>query len=289
MMDWNTAVAEYLGTLTAGTRRQYELSLKAFDLWYELQYHEIPDPALLTKEELRDWQKALLEKKNEDDKEGKKHKASTVNQRIAAIKGLSRHCGRMLEIKGIKRVEKPIEPLNGRELGRLFAVAEGDSWQDARDVALLSLMARAGLRVAEVCALNQEDIRINARSGEVLIRRGKGEKERPVALGLECRKDLTAYLNNRPDWPTDKLFFSKTGKDLATRDVERLVEKLVRLAGIERPITPHTLRHTFATRFLRDGGDLATLQKLMGHENIVTTSRYLHPDADRVQEMVERL
>ncbi len=195
----------------------------------------------------------------------------------------------MLEIKGIKRVEKPIEPLNGRELGRLFAVAEGDSWQDARDVALLSLMARAGLRVAEVCALNQEDIKINARSGEVLIRRGKGEKERPVALGLECRKDLTAYLSKRPDWPPDKLFFSKTGKDFATRDVERLVDKLVRLAGIERPITPHTLRHTFATRFLRDGGDLATLQKLMGHENIVTTSRYLHPDAERVQEMVERL
>jgi hypothetical protein len=62
-MDWNMAVTEYLGTLTVGTRRQYELSLKAFALWYEQQYHAIPDPALLTKEELRDWQKALLEKK----------------------------------------------------------------------------------------------------------------------------------------------------------------------------------------------------------------------------------
>ncbi len=73
------------------------------------------------------------------------------------------------------------------------------------------------------------------------------------------------------------------------RDVQRLVAKFARLAGITRKVTPHTLRHTFATRFLRRGSDLATLQLLLGHANLATTTRYLHPDAARVQEMVEEL
>ena len=88
---------------------------------------------------------------------------------------------------------------------------------------------------------------------------------------------------------TARLFFSKTGNPLDTRDVQRLVAKFARLAGITRKVTPHTLRHTFATRFLRRGGDLATLQLLLGHANLATTARYLHPDAARVQEMVEGL
>jgi len=71
--------------------------------------------------------------------------------------------------------------------------------------------------------------------------------------------------------------------------VQRLVAKFARLAGITRKVTPHMLRHTFATRFLRQGGDLATLQLLLGHANLATTARYLHPDAARVQEMVEGL
>ncbi|MEA3396981.1 MAG: tyrosine-type recombinase/integrase, partial [Chloroflexota bacterium] len=91
------------------------------------------------------------------------------------------------------------------------------------------------------------------------------------------------------DWPTEQLFFSRTGKLLDTRDVQRLVEKLARLAGIAHQVTPHTLRHTFATRFLRQGGDLATLQALLGHANLVTTARYLHPDKAQVQAMVEEM
>jgi site-specific recombinase XerD len=123
----------------------------------------------------------------------------------------------------------------------------------------------------------------------VLVRQGKGQKDRRIALPAQARKELQAYLDVRPQWPTDRLCFSHSGQPLQTRDVERLVEKLARLAGIESKVTPHTLRHTFATRFLRDGGDLATLQSLLGHANLTTTARYLHPDAERVQEMVEGL
>jgi len=146
-----------------------------------------------------------------------------------------------------------------------------------------------GLRVSEVCALAVGDVMLNGRSGSALVRKGKGVKERQVALSKQARKALQVYLEVRPDWPTEQLFFSRTGKPLDTRAVQRLVEKLARLAGIAHQVTPHTLRHTFATRFLRKGGDLATLQALLGHANLVTTARYLHPDAAQVQAMVEEM
>ena len=182
-------------------------------------------------------------------------------------------------------------------MGRLFAVAEGERWLDKRNTALLSLLARAGLRVSEVCTLAVGDVTLNGRSGAALVRKGKGVKERQVALSKQARQALQIYLEVRPDWPTEQFFFSRTGKRLDTRAVQRLVEKLARLAGIAHQVTPHTLRHTFATRFLRKGGDpsadfrtgLATLQMLMGHANLVTTARYLHPDKAQVQAMVEEM
>lgn len=291
-MDWQTQTEAFLRTLTAGTRRQYALALQDFAEWYKQTYAAEPEPTLLTVEELREWQSHLTK--------ARELKAATVNQRLSAVKALARRCGRTLDIKGVRRVEQPIEPLNGRELGRLLAAAEnqrsteespdaGSDWLARRDVAMLSLMARAGLRVSELVALTMDDLTLNERAGSALVRQGKGAKERAVALALQARKDLQAYLAVRPGWTTTRLFFSRTGKPLATRDVERLVEKFARLAGITRKVTPHMLRHTFATRFLRQGGDLATLQQLLGHTNLVTTARYLHPDAARVQEMVERL
>ena len=291
-MNWDAHTAAFLKTLTAGTRRQYTLALQDFAAWYQQTYAAAPDPVLLTAEELREWRAHLTG--------ARKLQAATVNQRLAAVKALARHCGRSLAVPNVKRVAQPVEPLNGRELGRLFAVAEGTlaaaddpdaggDWLARRDVAILSLLARGGLRVSEVVALHLGDVTLNERSGAALVRQGKGLKERAVALALQARKDLRAYLDVRPDWPTSRLFFSRTGQPLNTRDVERLVEKFTRLAGISRKVTPHTLRHTFATRFLRQGGDLATLQMLLGHANLATTARYLHPDAAQVQGMVEDL
>ena len=255
-----------------------------FAAWYVQTYGEQPDPTLLTDEETREWRAHLSAVRN--------LKASAVNLRLSALKGLARFCGRQLQVKGVRQVQSPIDPLTGRELGRLLAVIEGDEdgrWLDKRNVALIAVIARAGLRVGEVVALDLNDVELNARSGWALIRRGKGLKERRVPLALEARKALAAYLEARPEWAKRALFVSKTGRRMTKRDVQRMVTAAAQRAGLARHVTPHTLRHTFATRFLRQDGDLATLQSLLGHVSLTTTSRYLHPDAARVQEMVEGL
>jgi len=173
-------------------------------------------------------------------------------------------------------------------LGRLLAALEGDDWISRRNRAMVALMARAGLRVGEVLALKPEDVELNARSGWVLVRKGKGMKERRVPLSAEARRELREYLEVRPQ-QSGPLFFSRTYQPLTGRDVQRVVVEAARRAGLGKRVTPHTLRHTFATRFLQAGGDLATLQTVLGHSNLSTTARYLHPDAGRVQEMVEEL
>ena len=178
---------------------------------------------------------------------------------------------------------------NGRELGRLLAALDDDGWVGRRNVALVRVMAGAGLRVGEVVGLDVGDVELGPRSGWALVRRGKGLKERRVPLGLEVRQALERWRQARPSTPSRALFVSKPGRRLDPSDVQRVLEGGSRLAGLARKVTPHRLRHTFATRFLRAGGDLATLQRILGHASLSTTARYLHPDAEGMQEMVERL
>ncbi len=263
------------------TGQHYAAALADFHNWYVGSYSAEPDAALLTDEEAKEWRSYLANVR--------RLSAATVNQKLAALKGLARVHGRELRVKGMKRVIPPVEPLNGRELGRILAAVEGNSWQDKRNVAILSLMARAGLRVSEVVSVRPEDVELNQRKGSVKVKAGKGLKERIVPLPLQSREALRAYLDVRPTWAGSWLLVSKTGKQLAARDVQRLVAKAARSAGIGRRVTPHTLRHTYATRALRRGVDLATLARLLGHESITTTARYLHPDEAKVAAMVEGL
>jgi site-specific recombinase XerD len=284
-MTWNEAIKAYLNTQRGITADRYRHALEDFGAWYRGTYGEEPEPRLLTDEEAREWRAHLAGVK--------KYAASTVNVRLSALKGLVRHAGGRLEVKGIRKVQQPIEPLSGRDLGRLVRAVEqhewGPEWMPVRNAALVALMARAGLRVGEVVGLDLEDITLNERSGWVTIRQGKGLKERRVPLSLQTRKALAAYLQVRPEAATSALFLTKSWLRLGKRPVQRLIKSAAQRAGIKQDVTPHILRHTFATRFLRKGGDLATLRDILGHANLATTSRYLHADATRMQEMVEGL
>lgn len=281
---WTAQVEACLAAYEGYTRDRYAAALAQFSAWYTAQYQTEPDAALLTAEELRTYRNALS---------AQGLQAATVNLRLAALRALLRAQGRTVKVKGVKQVAPAVEALDARELGRLLAAVEGPAWQDKRNVALLQVLARAGLRISEALALTVSDLTLNERSGLLLVRQGKGRKERRVPLGAEVRAALRAYLAVRPT-PVNgaasaMLFLSRSWQPLAARDVQRLLTEAARRAGLEKKVTPHTLRHTFATRFLQSGGDLATLATLLGHSSVATTTRYLHPDAGRIQEMVEEL
>jgi site-specific recombinase XerD len=172
----------------------------------------------------------------------------------------------------------------------LVACVVGKTWVDKRNVAMVSLMVRAGLRVGEVIRLGEADLYLAPRSGHVVIREGKGAKERTVPLGRQVRSDLEAYRDVRPSLESVCFFVSRAQNPLATRDVQRLVRQAGTQAGIDQIVTPHLLRHTFATRVLQQGKmDLATLSAILGHESLLTTARYLHPNRAQVAAMMEEL
>ncbi len=280
MADWTTQVAAYLAEYEGLTRQRYATALVLFHTWYQTTYSAAPDAALLTSEEVREYRNALT---------GQKLQAATVNARLAPVRGLVRAQGREVRVKSVGRVTPAVETLTAREVGRLLAVLDGDDWQARRNVALATLLVRAGLRISEALALRLGQITLNARSGTCRVL-GKGLKERTIPLGREVRESLAAYLAVRPAAaPTDLLFVSRTYQPLAARDVERQLAHAARQAGITQKVTPHLLRHTFATRFVREHGDIATLAQILGHTNIATTTRYLHPDAGRMQELMEEM
>ncbi|GIV65469.1 MAG: tyrosine recombinase XerD [Bellilinea sp.] len=265
---------EYLSTLTSPrTAERYQAALEEFATWYAQTIGQPPDWKLLTAVEVKDYLAYL--------QTVRRLSPASVNLRLAAIRSLLRHLGRTLKVRGPKQVTPPVQALSARELGRLFAAAEGSK----RDTAILNLLARAGLRVGEVVRLRLEDVEMNGRSGWLTVKGGKGNKTRRVPLNGEARQALKAWLDERPQAAEGWLFLSRTGKPLSERDVQRMVAEYARIAGVEA--TPHTLRHTFATRAIEKGVDVATLAAILGHSRLETTGRYLHPTAERIQEAVE--
>jgi integrase/recombinase XerC len=281
-MLWADAVRGFLDSLfSPKTQELYRAALEEFAAWYERAFGKPPDPTRLTDPGVRDYVVYL--------QAVRRLSPSSIHIRLAALRGLLRSLGRSLWVRGPRMQRLPVRVISALELERLFAAAEGDGWMNKRDTAILALMAKAGLRVGEVVALELGDIELGVRSGWVAVRMGKGNKTRRVPLSSGVCRALRAYLVVRPASGVSVLFLSRSGNPLSARDVRRVVVRLARRAGIEGRVTPHVLRHTFATRVLEMGADLATVAAILGHESIATTSRYLHPSEARLVEAVERL
>lgn len=265
---------DFISTLTSPrTHTIYRAALDEFAAWYQQTFGEQVNWSLLTVVEVKDYIGHL--------QSVKRLSPASVNVRLAAIRSLLRHLGRGLPVRGPRQVAPPVKALSGRELGRLLAAAE----KNLRDTAILNLMARAGLRVGEVVRLRVDDLD-NGRKGWLTVRGGKGNKTRRVPLNAEARQALKAWLDARNEG-TEILFASRSGSQLAERDVQRMVAEYARIAKVEA--TPHTLRHTFATRAIEKGMDVATLAAILGHARLETTGRYLHPSAERMEAAVEGL
>lgn len=143
-----------------------------------------------------------------------------------------------------------------------------------RDRALFELMYASGLRISELVGIDLDDIEVRARLVKV---RGKGSKERIVPFGSKAEEALRAYLPVRQVPPDENaLFLNYRGERITARSVRRLFEKYVRAAALRAGLSPHTLRHSFATHLLNAGADLRGIQELLGHASLSTTQKYTH-------------
>ncbi len=173
--------------------------------------------------------------------------------------------------------QRDLDLINEDELKRLIHSASGDDIKQLRDRAILELLFSTGLRVSELCSLNRDSIDKN---GDEFSIRGKGGKVRVVFVSDEAKKVLENYLKKRDDH-AEGMFVQLSGKKgndqrLTPRSIQRIVDFYARKAGISKKVTPHVIRHSFATDLLRNGADIRSVQVMLGHSNISTTQIYTH-------------
>ena len=153
-----------------------------------------------------------------------------------------------------------------------------------RDRAILELFYATGIRVAELAGLDVEDL--DLREGAVRVL-GKGRKERIVPVGRKAVEALRAYLAREGERESGPVFLNGRGGRLTVRSVHRIVRARARAAGLHRRVSPHTLRHTFATHLLDAGADLRLIQELLGHARLGTTQKYTHVSTDRLMKVYD--
>jgi site-specific recombinase XerD len=186
--------------------------------------------------------------------------------------------------------ERSLDLINEDELKRLLLAPVGHELKQLRDRAILHLLFSTGLRVSELCSLTRD---LNFSRGEFSIR-GKGNKVRVVFVSEETASILNEYLKNRKDM--DEAMFVKIGDEkrkdkiegLARRSIERIVKHYAIKAGISKKVTPHIIRHCFATDLLSNGADIRSVQMMLGRANIATTQIYTHVTDKQLKEVHKR-
>ncbi len=176
--------------------------------------------------------------------------------------------------------------LDEQQVGRLLATPPTAKWQGLRDRALLETLYSTGIRVSELVGLHLEDL--DEISGTVMVR-GKGKKERLCPIGKTALKSIHDYLDRRPKKlrVPYAVFVSQKGTRLTVRQVDRLLAHYVRMAELPASISPHSLRHSFATHLLDRGADLRSVQELLGHASLSTTQIYTHITPQRLKKVYD--
>jgi len=180
--------------------------------------------------------------------------------------------------------------LSRDEVGRLLAQPDPRSPAGRRDRAMLELLYATGLRVSELVSLELNDLNLETR---VLVARGKGSKERLVPVGAPAAEAVRAYLATAREAllrgrRSKDLFVTPRGGRMTRQGFAKIVGRHARAAGILRPISPHKLRHSFATHLLEGGADLRAVQAMLGHADVSTTQIYTHVDRTHVKRLYER-
>lgn len=282
----------YSASATIETALQH---VRVFTQWFESKFSTPFEPLAITNYSLRQYQKHSLDEV--------RVAPNTWNSRLWALtlftNWIEATYGASFSnlTTGLASKEQGIRPSTYRSLSEKEihdvmqqlernvrgSVTVFEYQVNKRDVALITLMVRAGLRVAEVAALDVSDITINERSGAVRVRNGKGNKERIVPLSIEVRMALGELVGNSA---ATALFGGKNSQRLSTRQIERIVGYIGHQVGIA-DMSPHWLRFTFAKSLERAGRPVEMIRDLLGHKNIETTRGYLKSSFEELQSAVE--
>lgn len=229
---------------------------------------------------------------------------TTQNYHLIALRSFLKYCAKRdipalttdkIELARTKR--KQVTFLNEDELKRVFKQPKLDTLPGLRDRAILELLFSSGLRVSELVGLDKDHINLKRR--EFMVR-GKGQKDRPIFISEQAADWVKIYLDARKDTArplfvrysgTKQVDVSGDFQRLTARSIQRLVARYALLAGITKHVSPHTLRHSFATDLLMNGADLRSVQAMLGHSNIATTQIYTHvtdPHLKAVHEKFHR-
>jgi site-specific recombinase XerD len=258
-------------------------------------YANLESPEDITEEKVREFRLWLNRQSTGNNKKtGKTLSKKTQNYYMIALRVFLK----FLMKRGIKCIsaesidlakisERSLDLISEGELARLLEAPKGDDIKSLRDKAILELLFSTGLRVSELCSLtNDLDLSLD----EFSIR-GKGGKVRVVFISDEARKALRAYLAQRKDM--EEALFVQVGKEvlnkktgaLTRRSIERIVKQYAVIAGISKKVTPHVIRHCFATNLLSNGADIRSVQVMLGHSNIATTQIYTHVTDKQLREI----
>jgi integrase/recombinase XerD len=220
---------------------------------------------------------------------------ATAQRKVACLRSFHRHLRReglldhdpTARLRGPKRSPRLPHVLGRAEVARLLAAPAGTEPAALRDRALLELMYACGLRASEATGIDLVDVDLDA---GVLRARGKGSKERLVPVGRQAVKALRRYLSHGRtrlvgDRHETRLFVNRRGSGLTRQGLYKIVQRHARTAGLAGRMSPHTLRHTFATHLLAGGCDLRSVQEMLGHADVATTQIYTHLSAERLRDV----
>ncbi len=224
---------------------------------------------------------------------------STVARKLATLRSFYKFLVKrdylgsnpVTSVKTPKQEKKLPKFLEYEDVQRLLNTPPADTWLGARDRAIMEVLYSTGMRVSELVALNMDDVDF---LGEVIHVRGKGKKERISPIGSTALQSIQHYIEfrnkrmeNDSDFDARVLFANKHGQRLSTRSVRRKMDKYLRMAGLDPDISPHTLRHSFATHMINNGADLRSVQELLGHQSLSTTQVYTHLTTSKIKEVYD--
>ena len=307
-MDISDLISDFLESLeiekgrSTKTTENYGLYLARF---LDLITQDFPEgatikPADLTPEILRKFRLRL--NRFDDNQNHERLSALTQSYHLIALRGFLKYLAK----RGIKSLDpslvdlpraakKQVTFLHFDEVSHLLSEIPTDTETGLRDRAIIELLFSGGLRVSELCNLNRDSINLARR--EFMVR-GKGKKDRPIFIDQTTAEHIEEYLNARTG-TLPALFLNNSSNQnipdtsgdfrrLSPRSIERIIGKYTRLAGITKHVTPHTLRHSFATDLLMNGADIRSVQSLLGHANIATTQIYTHITDPHLKEVHEK-